>query len=84
MQLITLLKKKAKRYDDSKIRDSQSLSSNTVKTLPNSQDDLKAKILSIALRQIDRRHTLEAFQTIKRYVTKQGENDQFSKGIFEK
>lgn len=34
MQLITLLKKKAKKYEDSKIRDSQSLSSNTVRTMP--------------------------------------------------
>lgn len=33
MQLITLLKKKAKKYEDSKIKDSQSLSSNTARTI---------------------------------------------------
>lgn len=33
MQLITLLKKKAKKYEDSKLKDSQSLSSNTGRTV---------------------------------------------------
>jgi hypothetical protein len=82
MQLIALLKKKAKRYDDSKLRESQSLSCNTVRTLPSCQEDLRAKIFTIFLKQLERRQTLGAFQAIKGVGIIQSHPHQFSNGIF--
>jgi hypothetical protein len=84
MHLISLLKKKAKRYDDSKLRESQSLSSNTARTLPSHHYDLRGKIFEILLKQIEKKHTLAAFHAIKSFDTVRGHHDRFSNGIFGK
>jgi hypothetical protein len=84
MQLIALLKKKAKRYDDSKLRESQSLSSNLARTLPSTQEDLRAKILTIHLKKIEKMQIIDAFQAIKGYDSMPGQPEQFSNGIIGK
>ena len=82
MHLITLLKKKVKRYDDSKLRESQSLFSNTARTLPLFQEDLRARFFTIFLKHLEKRQTHDAFKAIKSLGIIQSYTYQFSNGIF--